>query len=169
MQRRGVIARLLVGGERGIGGSVYGTVLALAALTAGAAEHLGTHELAVVVAATAGVIWIAHVYAHGLGESIERGNRLRWDELSSIAAREMPILAAAAAPTLILVLGAVGLVEESTDIWIAFAVGLEALAVQGIRYARVEHLGLLGTVAAVAVNLTLGAVVVGLKVFITHY
>jgi hypothetical protein len=162
------MTRLLVGGERGIGGTVYGTVLALAALTAGAAEHLGTQKLAVVVATTAGVIWIAHVYAHGLGESIERGDRLRWSELSSIAAREMPILAAAAAPTLILVLGAVGLVKESTDILLAFAVGLVALAAQGARYARVEHLGLLGTVAAVAVNLALGAIVVGLKVLITH-
>jgi len=163
------MVRLLVGGERGIGGTVYGTVLALAALTAGAAEHLGTQELVVVVATTAGVIWIAHVYAHGLGESIERGDRLRWSELSSIAAREMPILAAAAAPTLILALGAVGLVEEATDIWIAFAVGLVALAAQGARYARVEHLGPLGTVAAVAVNLALGAIVVGLKVLITHH
>jgi hypothetical protein len=121
-----------------------------------------------VVAATAGVIWIAHVYAHGLGESIERGQRLEWRELSSVAAREMPILAAAAAPTLILLLGAVGLVEEATDIWIAFAVGLVALAAQGARYARVQHLGVGGALAAVAVNLALGGIVVGLKVVITH-
>ena len=72
MQTRGVVSRLLVGGERGIGGTVYGTVLALAALTAGAAEHLDAGKLLVVVASTAGVIWIAHVYAHGLGESIEQ-------------------------------------------------------------------------------------------------
>ena len=169
MERRAAIAHLLVGGRQGIGGTVYGTVLALAALTAGAAEHLGTEQLVVVVAATAGVIWIAHVYAHGLGESIERGHRLEWSELSRIAARETPILAAAAAPTSILVLGAVGLVEESTDIWLAFAVGLVALAAQGARYARVQHLGLLGTATAVAVNLALGGIVVGLKVLVTHH
>ena len=40
-------------------------------------------KLVVVVAATASVIWIAHVYAHGLGESIERGHRLDWGELSA--------------------------------------------------------------------------------------
>jgi len=108
MKKRDVVARLLVGGRRGIGGTVYGTVLALAVLTAGVAEHLSAKKLAVVVAATAGVIWVAHVYAHGLGESIERGRRLGWGELSSIAAREMPILAAAAAPTSILLLGALG-------------------------------------------------------------
>jgi hypothetical protein len=169
MERTGIIRRFLVGGARGIGGTVYGTVLALAALTAGAAEHLSAGKLAVVVSATALVIWIAHVYAHGLGESIERGQRLSRQELSTIAAREMPILAAAAAPTAILILGVVGLVEESTDIWLAFAVGLAALAAQGVRYARVQQLGPFGTAKSVAVNLALGGIVVVLKVAVTHY
>lgn len=169
MRRTVVIRQLLVGGKRGIGGTVYGTVLALAALTAGAAEHLGTHQLAVVVAATAAVIWFAHVYSHGLGESIERGQRLALSQLASVAAREAPILAAAAVPTSILVLGAVGVVKESTDIWLAFAVGLGALAAQGVRYARIEGLGFLGTTMAIAANLALGGIVVGLKVLITHY
>jgi len=169
MQTRGVVSRLLVGGERGIGGTVYGTVLALAALTAGAAEHLDAGKLLVVVASTAGVIWIAHVYAHGLGESIEQGHRLSWSELSSVAGHETPILAAAGAPTLVLVLGAVGLVEEATDIWIAFVVGLAALAAQGVRYARIEQLGVVGTAAAVSANLALGGLVVLLKVLVTHH
>jgi hypothetical protein len=162
------IHRLLAGGDRAIGGTVYGTVLALAALTAGAAEHLSPRELLVLVATTATVIWVAHVYAHGLGESIELGHRLTWSEFSSIAKREVPILAAAAGPTAVLILGAVGWVEESTDIWLAFGVGLAALAVQGARYARVEHLGPVRSMAVVAANLALGLVVVALKVFIGH-
>jgi hypothetical protein len=157
-----------VGGERGIGGTVYGTVLALAALAAGAAEDLRPQRLAVVVAATAAVIWIAHVYAHSLGESIEHGHRLRLNELSSVALREMPILAAAAGPTLILVIGALGLIKESTDIVLAFGVGLLALAAQGARYARVEHLGPWSTAGAIATNLALGGLVVMLKVLISH-
>jgi hypothetical protein len=169
MQRTGIIRRLLVGGARGIGRTVYGTVLALAALTAGAAEHLGTAKLAVVVASTAFVIWIAHVYSHGLGESIERGQRLGRDQLWGIAVREMPILAAAAAPTAMLVLGAVDRVKESTDIWLAFAVGLAMLAAQGVRYARVQHLGPFGTAKVVAANLALCGIIVALKVAVTHY
>lgn len=169
MSKPGVLGRMLAGGDRGIGATVYGTVVALAALAAGAVEHLSPNKLAVVVASTASVIWVAHVYAHGLGESIEHGRRLNWRELTAIARRELPILAAAAAPTSMLILGAVGLVKESTDIWIAFAVGLAALAVQGRRYARVEGLGLLGTTAVVAANLTLGGMVVGLKVLVTHH
>jgi hypothetical protein len=169
VSKPGVVGRVLAGGDRGIGGTVYGTVVALAALAAGAVEQLRPKELAVVVASTASVIWFAHVYAHGLGESIEHERRLDSRELAAIAVRELPILAAAAAPTSMLILGAVGLVQESKDIWLAFAVGLAALAVQGRRYARVEKLGPLGTAAVVASNLALGGLVVGLKVLVTHH
>jgi hypothetical protein len=168
MDGKTLLRRLFTGEGQSVGGTVYGTVLALAALTAGAAEHLGPRELLVLVASTAAVIWFAHVYAHGLGESIERGHRLTWTELSSIANRERAILFAAAVPTAVLLLGATGLVKESTDIWLAFGVGLTALAVQGARYARVEHLGPFGTAAVVATNLALGGLVVLLKVLISH-
>jgi hypothetical protein len=147
---------------------VYGTVLALAAIVAGAAGHAGPRELVVVVATTATVIWFAHVYAHGLGESIEQGHRLTWSEFSSIAAREHSILLAAAAPTVVLLLGAVGLIREASAVWLALAVGLAALAVQGARYARVEHLGPLATAVVVSANVALGLVVVALKVLISH-
>jgi len=38
---RNFVRQLLGGGDRGIAGTIYGTVLALAALAAGAADHLG--------------------------------------------------------------------------------------------------------------------------------
>jgi len=165
---RGLVRRLLGGGSRGVGGTVYGTVLAMAVLAAGAAEHLGPRQLLALVAVTATVIWVAHVYAHGLGESIERQHRLTWDELSAIAGRELPILLAAAAPTATLLLGALGLIGEQADIWLAFGVGLAALALQGARYARVERLGILGTTLVITANLALGGIVVALKVLVGH-
>jgi hypothetical protein len=162
------VVRLLGGGNRGIAATVYGTVLAMASLAAGALTHLGPRELIGVVATTSGVIWLAHVYGHTLGESIERGRRLDWDEFKSIAARELPILEAAAAPISVLLLGALGIVEEATDIWLAFGVGFVALAVQGARYARVERLGAAGMAAVIALNLALGGVVVALKLLVSH-
>jgi hypothetical protein len=159
---------LVGGGDRGIAATVYGTVLAMAALAAGAVEHLSPHQLIVVVATTSGVIWLAHVYAHTLGESIERGRRLDWAEFSAIARRELPILAAAAVPISILLLGALGVIAETPDIWLAFGLGFVALAVQGARYARVERLGPAGTTAVIAVNLALGGIVVMLKVLVSH-
>ena len=168
MSARTVVHHLLAGGDRAIGATVYGTVLALAAIAAGAAEHKSPRVLVVVVAVTASVIWIAHVYAHGLGESIERGHRLSLSELSAVASRELPILLAAAAPTATLLLGAVGVVREETAIWAAFSVGLAALAIQGGRYAKVEQLGPLPTAAVVCANLALGGIVVALKVLVSH-
>ena len=162
------VARLLGGRNHGIAARVYGTVLAMASLAAGALTHLGPRELIGVVATTSGVIWLAHVYAHTLGESIERGHRLDWAEFKSLAARELPILSAAAAPISVLLLGALGIVEEATDIWLAFGVGFVALAAQGERYARVERLGAGGMAVVIALNLALGGVVVALKVLVSH-
>ena len=147
---------------------MYGTVLALAAIVAGGSEQRGPRELIVLVATTATVIWVAHVYAHGLGESIEQGHRLTWGELCSIGVRERSILLAAAAPTAVLLLGLVGLMRDSRAVWLAFGVGLAALAVQGARYARVERLGQFRTVAVMSTNVALGVVVVLLKVLIGH-
>ena len=147
---------------------MYGTVLAMAALAAGAVEHLSPQDLIVVVASTAFVIWVAHVYAHTLGESIERGRRLDWAEFTAIAGRELPILGAAAVPISVLILGGVDLIDENPDIWLAFGLGFAALAVQGARYARIERLGPAGTLAVIAMNLALGGAVVALKVLVSH-
>lgn len=159
---------IIGGGNRGIAATVYGTVLAMAALAAGAVEHLSPRQLITVVATTSAVIWLAHVYAHTLGESIERGRRLDWPEFTGIAAQEVPILVSAAAPISILLLGAFGVIAETPDIWLAFTVGFVALAAQGARYARVERLGAAGTTGVIAANLALGGVVVLLKVLISH-
>ena len=50
------MGRLLGGGNRAIAATVYGTVLAMAALAAGAVEHLSPDALITVVATTSGVI-----------------------------------------------------------------------------------------------------------------
>jgi len=163
-----VVGLALGGGNRAIAATVYGTVLAMAALAAGAVEHLSPHELIAVVASTSAVIWLAHVYAHTLGESIERGRRLDWPEFTALGRRELPILGAAAAPTAVLLLGALGVIAETPDIWLAFGLGFAALAVQGFRYARVERLGTAATIIVVGANLALGGLVVLLKVAISH-
>jgi len=162
------VARLFVGGDRGISAAIYGTVLAMASIAAGAFAHVGPRELIGIVATTSGVIWLAHVYAETLGESIERAHRLDWDEFKSIAVRELPILGAAAAPISVLLLGALGIVEEATDIWLAFGLGFVALAAQGARYAHVEDLGAARTTVVISLNLALGGIVVLLKVLVQH-
>ena len=161
--------RIFLGSSETIAGTVYGTIVVMAALTAGGpAFEDRPWRLIVVVAATALIFWIAHVYADGLGESIALGRRLDVPELGAIARREHSILLAAVLPTLALVLGALGVVGHATAVWLALGVATATLAAEGARYARLERLGRGGTSLVIAVNLGLGLAIVALKVAISH-
>jgi hypothetical protein len=160
---------LILGTRQTIAGTVYGTIVVLSVITAGAKSF--QHDpagLAVIAAVTVVVFWISHVYSHGLGESLNAGRRLTAGELASIARRESSIVLAAVLPVATIVLGAAGVLEVRTALWIAVGLGVAALAVQGVRYARLERLSLGGTVATVAVNLGLGLVIVALKALVVH-
>jgi len=87
-------------GER-LEGFIYGTIVALAVLVAGARAfpHEAGHIAALVVATTI-VFWLAHVYAHGLGRSVARDRRLTLAELRDVARHEWAIVEAAMLPAL---------------------------------------------------------------------
>jgi hypothetical protein len=162
------LARIVFGVEGRIASSVYGTILVMATLTAASAEREHLWRLVGIVASGVIVVWIAHLYAHGLSESIDFGRRVRRSDLERIARRELGILLAAAVPLAALLLGAVGVLRENRAVWLALGVGLVSLSVQGLRYAFAEGLSRWGTVAAVAANLSLGLLVVALKAFVVH-
>ena len=158
----------MLGTPGSIAGTVYGTVVVMGAITAGSHDAPEPWSLAAVVGATVIVLWLAHVYAHGLGEAIGRGRRLDRAELVSVARRELAIPLAAVAPIAALILGGLGVFKDATAVWLALAIGLATLAVQGVRYAGLEGLGGRGTVTSVALNLTLGLVIVALKALVSH-
>jgi hypothetical protein len=168
MQRRG-IADALFGVDGGIAGTVYGTIVVMATITAAYGSQQDPWRLAVIVWSTALVFWIAHLYAHGLAESISRQQRVSGSELAHIARREVGILLAAALPSLALLLGALGVVRDSRSVWLALILGLFTLAGEGIRYARLETLGWTATAVIVAANVSLGLLVVLLKVAVAHH
>jgi hypothetical protein len=156
-------------GER-LSGLIYGTIIVLAVVVAGAKAYPhNAGKVALLVSVTSVVFWLAHVYAHSLAHTVVRDEHLSLAELRRIARRESSIVGAAVPPVAALVLGAVGLVSTRVAAWAAFGVGLAVLALQGFIYARVERLGWLGMVAVVATNLGLGILLVGLKLFVTHY
>jgi hypothetical protein len=126
-------------------------------------------HIAALVAVTCAVFWVAHVYAHALGHGVAHGEHLSLEELREIAGRESSIVEAALPPVLALLLGALGLVSAHTALWLAFALGLIVLGAQGLVFARVERLGLLGTFAVVAANLGLGLLLVALKLVVAHH
>jgi hypothetical protein len=65
-------------------------------------------------------------------------------------------------------LGALGVFREVTAIWLALGIGVATLAVQGVRYARLERLSRTGTLVSVALNVSLGLAIVALKVILAH-
>jgi hypothetical protein len=155
-------------GER-LAGFIYGTIVALAVVVASARayQHDAGH-IAVLVASTAVALWLAHVYARGLGRSVANEEHLTFAELKHIARHEASILEAAVPPLAALLLGALGVISTHAAVWIALALGLGALTVQGLRFARVERLGLLGTLFVVGANLSLGVLFVAIKLLVTH-
>jgi hypothetical protein len=160
---------LLLGNRRTISGTVYGTIVVLATITGSAkAVDPNLWSVAVIAAVTSAVLWVAHVYSHGLGESVTIGRRLNLTELSEIARRESAILRAAVLPVFVVVLGALGLFGDRTALWLAVGVGVVTLVVQGIRFARLEELSTAGTIASVGINLALGLTIVLVKALLAH-
>jgi len=163
------LKRFLLGNPETIAGTIYGTIIVLSVLAAGAKayeHHLW--RLDVIAATSAVVLWLAHVYSHGIGESLKLGRRLTVSELVSVARCEYSIVAAAVPPVLALALGAAGVVSPRTAIWLVFGVGAITLAAQGVRYARLERLSRGGAVLTVVVNLALGLALVAVEVLISH-
>ena len=160
---------LLFGSRDTIAGTVYGTIIVLSIVTAGAPafEH-GHWRLLVVLAVTVLVFWIAHVYAHIIGESLAEGHRLSHEKILEVAHRELAIPLAAVLPMAAVGLGALGVLRASTSLWLAVGLGVTTLAVEGVRFARLERLGTRGTIVSVAINLGLGLALVAVKATLSH-
>ena len=148
---------------------VYGTIVVLSVVTAGATafEH-HPWQLVAISAVTVVVFWVAHVYSHALAHSVASDEHISLTELRHIARREGSIVEAALPPVAALVLGALGVISTRASVWVAFGLGLVVLAAQGITVARVERFGRLGTLGVVAANVSLGVLLVGLKLVVSH-
>jgi hypothetical protein len=158
---------LLHGPPERIAGTVYGTIVVLGILAAGAeSPSIDAWELDVLMSGTVIVLWIAHVYAHGIAESVRAGTPLDGEALEALARREVSIVLAAVGPAIALLLGAVGVLGDENAVWLALAISLVTLALQGLRYARATALRGRETLVIVAINVMLGLVIVGLKVLV---
>ena len=163
MSSLGTFWGIMLGRRRSIGGTVYGTIVVMATIAAGAHGGTSAWELATVVGVSVIVLWIAHVYANGLAESLQRGRRLDVAETLEVARHELAMPLAAVAPVTSLVLAALGLLGEVTGVRLALAFGVLTLGFQGARYAALEELRPLGAVFSVALNVLLGLTIVVLE------
>lgn len=121
-----------------------------------------------VVGVTVLVLWLAHVYSRGLGESLAVGRRLTASELAAVARHGFSIPLAAAPPMLSITLAALHVLEGRTAVRIALGIGVATLIVQGVRYALLERLTPVATTITVALNMAVGMVIVALEALVVH-
>jgi hypothetical protein len=162
------ISRLAFGDGAEVAAVLYGTVVVMAALTDAYATERHPAKLALVVLSSALIIWVAHLHAHAIAESLAAKRRLTRADLAHIARQELGILLAAGPPAVALLLGALGVMDETVAVWFALALGIVTLAAEGVRYARLERLGLVAALLPVGINVGLGLAIVALKVAFDH-
>ena len=147
--------------------AIYGTVLAIALIAAYSAEEdLDALLIAVALLVTLCVFWLAHTQAELVAVRYAVAHPLTREERRDALRHGWPMVEAGFPPALGLLLGAVGLVKDSTAVNIALAIGVAELAAWGIAVGRRERLGTLGTIGVTAANVALGLAVVGLKLVI---
>jgi membrane-associated PAP2 superfamily phosphatase len=163
------LRRLILGHPETVAGTVYGTIIVMSVIAAGA--HAYEHDLwrlIVLAGGSAVVLWLAHVYSHALGESLSLGRRITVQEVASIARREFAVIAAAIIPLVAVALGATGVLAHRASVQLALWLGVAVLAAQGIRYARLERLHPAATFVTIGLNLAIGLALVALEVLIAH-
>lgn len=160
---------MLAGAPDQLAGTLYGTIVVLAIIAAGSTSHAAhPWQLVDLVVSTTIVLFIAHVYAHGVAESVREGRRLNAPELRGVARREAAIVLAGVAPVIALIVGAVHVMPEHTAVWLAISLCLVTLGMEALRYARLERLGRAATLFTIGMNVVIGVLIVVLKIEMGH-
>ncbi|WP_370151152.1 hypothetical protein [Streptacidiphilus sp. EB129] len=149
-------------------GAVYGSLLAASVIAASSvAGKFPRFETVVLLLVTGLVFWVAHVYAHLVGER-SVGQLIDWSKVRQVGKSEWSIAEAAVLPAAVVAVSPVlGLSLTATG-WLALTV---AVAQQvSWAYIGAMHASASRREAAVeaAVNLVLGLVIVAAKAALGH-
>ena len=150
-------------------GAIYGSLLA-ASVVAGTGpgqEPAHPGELIALLLATGVVFWLAHVYAHLVGER-STAALLSRREFRTAARRDWPIVQAAVPPAAAAGIGALLGMSDAGAAWLALAVAVGAQLGWALYVAARAGATRGRMVAAGVVNLVLGLVIVLLKAALTH-
>lgn len=146
-------------------GDVYGTIIVMSIIAPGAHAYEQHLWRLIILAGGSAVVLLL---AHALGESLSLGRRITVNEVASIARREFAVIAAAIIALIALALGTTGMMERRTAVQLALWLGVTVLAVQGIRYSRLEHMHPGATLVTISLNLAIGLALVALEVLFAH-
>jgi hypothetical protein len=153
--------------ERNVGNAIYGLILATSVIAV-SREYSGDNAgiTAVTVTVTAGVFWLAHIYAEVLAVEVDGRHMPTRREIRGVVGREWPMVQAAILPTLVLLLGPLDVAADTTAQDAALAVCLVELGLTGIAAARVAGARGALVVASGVISLSLGVAVIVLKVLV---
>lgn len=113
--------------------SVYGTVLVNGMIVAAGSHGASSWTVFVTVVVTVIVFWAAHVYAGtiaGHGIDMPRGTSLSVSFHRSLR-RSVGFLTSAVPPSIVLLLGALRVVDDTVALWVALWLGVVILGVLG--------------------------------------
>jgi hypothetical protein len=141
---------------------IYGAIIT-AAIIAAAGSRLTTPALVVSVVVTLLVYWIAEEYAELLGEQVEGGRLPTWPHIKEALGATWPMVSASYLPLLALVTARLGGASAVVAANIGLVVATLLLAVHGWSAGRASHLRGRQLIAATAMAVGLGLVMIALK------
>lgn len=151
-------------------GGVYGLLIALSVASAAAFQEVpGAGIVAIAVAASGLVFWVAHVHAGLVAMWVRGAERPTRAQIRAHALNELPIFLACVPAVTVLLLSAVGLYSVSTALWIVAGVSIALLAAWGLAIGRTARVGLAGGLLVAGINVAMGLVIVALKVIFTSH
>ncbi|MGW1339530.1 hypothetical protein ACWCOV_00645 [Kribbella sp. NPDC002412] len=150
-------------------GAIYGSLLAASVVAGTGPGQQPPHpeELVTLLLATGVVFWLAHVYAHLVGEGSTRA-LVSAREFRVAARREWPIVQAAVPPAAAAAIGALVGLSDAGAAWLALAVAVGSQLAWALYVAARAGATVGRLVAAGVVNLVLGLLIVLLKAALTH-
>ncbi|WAZ19438.1 hypothetical protein STRCI_000493 [Streptomyces cinnabarinus] len=149
-------------------GGVYGSLLAASVvLGAGSLGNFPRVELVVLLLLTGIVFWLAHVHAKLFGERLAR-HALDRRTVLLVCREEWPILRAALPPALAIAISPLLGLDVQGAVWLALCVAVVGQVSWSVRAAQRVGASWRLVVISASVNLLLGLLIVGVKLFVKH-
>ena len=144
----------------------YGTVLVLASLALLDADEVSSGLGWELVTGVGIATWVAHLFAEVVGDHVRRGSEFDRAEFARAMADGLPILLAAVAPAIMLLLGRLEVLDEGVALWMSVAIGLIQLV--GVGAIVGSTVSTHATWSYAAATAAIGLVVVGVKLSLAH-
>jgi hypothetical protein len=152
--------------QRDVAGAIYGLILATSVIAVSRQYTHNAGVTAVTVVVTAGVFWLAHVYAGVLATELRLRHMPSWHDVRRIIDEQWPLVQSGILPTAVLLLGPLGVLSGDTAQDAAIGACLVELGATGLLVARAAGARGILVVVSGAISLSFGVVVIVLKVLV---